>query len=805
MLLGRKHFAHHRTGHTQRRILLQVAHRAEVPQRALAPHNLLLQPPDGVCPLACVELALLSPLAVRFALHLELGVFAPRVAPLSIEKPRGLGGKRHGHALRAHLSVLLRRLPHQPPQLQGSLGVAGALGVDGADPPQKGHRLVLGRGGVLAVRAVCPQLAHAVQREAHLDVSHQLGLALSQLCLARADDFLTSVECRRRGGTQVEVRGAFEKCLLGGGTRAQHLFKARHAVARLGALAPLLGGLHVHRLQMMVELQIDRPLGGEQRHGDILLHAADLVDLGHILPHVSVKEALRHHPPPRMPRGCVTLAVKGKRLRLGLLRLGELGRLVNAKVHAEEARDALDVVKSPHRRCAAQHPLVGRFQRLDGRQVTPLEVGELVHHHALPVKELKRRALHMPPVALDGRRLQPPWIGAHRRLALFTPRAAGRHLALLFGISFARSTLLLLARGRPVVLLRTAVIVIVIGLGPGPSHGLLLRSRITSALRRILPNARIYAVLALAGHLAQHATMRAEALGHGKLGGFDQRGALQPLGVEVGDVQVGLGAGLYRGVHGRRAAFAHQLLDAVLDVFHGDAVCRLKVARIALGGRQLLADAAKRRHALKVHLRAEDATRHDDEVHLLDALDGEAVEVGRRVDHLNAKRAARELAHLVGPLLEEVRRRQHQRCARTDGATQRRLCGRLNRRLGTCNLRVDEAQRDGGLAIANLVCHHAATNLYRARRAPFGAPAQRRQTRLDDLFLDEGARLPLLLQHPPQRAQLLRPQRVALEVRRLVCWCVRLVGRQREGQRRGASRRGRLLALGHHAPRHARW
>eukprot|EP00959_Pyramimonas_sp_CCMP1952_P161409 3375389-Pyramimonas_sp.AAC.2 len=102
-----------------------------------------------------------------------------------------------------------------------------------------------------------------------------------------------------------------------------------------------LDGLHLHGLEVVLELHVDGALrGGEGDRLNVLL-PGDLVDLRHVLPHEPVQEHLRQLVAPRVPGGGVHLAEVVELFRLGLLLLGAGRSLVRPEVDAQEGGNAL--------------------------------------------------------------------------------------------------------------------------------------------------------------------------------------------------------------------------------------------------------------------------------------------------------------------------------------------------------------------------------------------------------------------------------------------------------------------------------
>ena len=159
------------------------------------------------------------------------------------------------------------------------LGVADTLRLNLVEPPQK--RLVLLQ-VPLVVKGqtlLAGQVLQAVHHPPGLDDHHvQVGLASLELLLADFDNVLARAE--RLAGVVVELKlgASLDESLLGGGGTLQNEGEALIPVA-LGRTTLLLLRLHVHRLEVVIELEVDGSLSRSQLdvHRDLL--GLDLVNL----------------------------------------------------------------------------------------------------------------------------------------------------------------------------------------------------------------------------------------------------------------------------------------------------------------------------------------------------------------------------------------------------------------------------------------------------------------------------------------------------------------------------------------------
>mmetsp|Transcript_43199 Transcript_43199/g.82401 ORF Transcript_43199/g.82401 Transcript_43199/m.82401 type:complete len:279 (+) Transcript_43199:1071-1907(+) len=195
-----------------------------------------------------------------------------------------------------------------------------------------------------------------------LNLAEQLLFAVPQLGVPHLHHRLA--RCVRALGCtfQVKVRASLQQSFLGGAACPEHLPQPALLVALpsvLGAALHRLHRLHLHRLQMMLQLHVDGALGGGQEHVLQVLLPRDLVNLRHVLPHEPVQEGLRQRVATRVPGARVHLSKVMELLHLGLLLFAALRRLVLAQVHAQERSHALDIVKVLHRRGSRQTPAEG--------------------------------------------------------------------------------------------------------------------------------------------------------------------------------------------------------------------------------------------------------------------------------------------------------------------------------------------------------------------------------------------------------------------------------------------------------------
>mmetsp|Transcript_13160 Transcript_13160/g.23599 ORF Transcript_13160/g.23599 Transcript_13160/m.23599 type:complete len:799 (-) Transcript_13160:2667-5063(-) len=508
----------------------------------------------------------------------------------------------------------------------------------------------------------------------------------------------------------------------------------------LPSLPPLDGllRLHVDGLQVVLQLQVDRPLGGRQ--GDLLqvLLGLDLVDLGDVLAHVAVHELLGDHVPAGVPRVGADLVEEPEPLGGGPL-LVLLLLLGHAQVQAQEPGHASHILKVARRGSTGKAPAERGLQPgADDLAVPLLQVRELVHHHAGPGEELEWWAAQTAPVVPHFALPEPPGILLFFCLGGYPCGAFGLlgrgGIVLVIHITAVGLARLPLGLGLPFV---------PFGLGSGGLVGLVCLVRGLFAHRqplRRVPTGRVQ--LHSGGHRLRAVPPRRGDRLPDRLGPLGLQGLHLPLqglaGLPVDDVEVA----------------------AVLV-------------------RQLVAP-RQGRQPLVVEVLPEDLDRRHHDVRVLHVLDRQPVEVRDRLQghHLPAlHRLAHELGHLVGPLPHEVPG------AQDEGGPHRHVPLRHARGHGRGRPRgrVDQAQRDGGLAVADLVRDDAPPDQGRQLHAGLRPPPELGQHGLDHLLLHERRGRRLLAQHPRQGPQLLGPQGVLLEVRGLLGGGVVAVRRQPQG------------------------
>mmetsp|Transcript_9491 Transcript_9491/g.36926 ORF Transcript_9491/g.36926 Transcript_9491/m.36926 type:complete len:445 (-) Transcript_9491:5302-6636(-) len=281
------------------------------------------------------------------------------------------------------------------------LGVADTLRLNLVEPPQK--RLVLLQ-VPLVVKGqtlLAGQVLQAVHHPPGLDDHHvQVGLASLELLLADFDDVLARAECLAGVVVELKLGASLDESLLSGGGTLQNEGEALIPVA-LGRTTLLLLRLHVHRLEVVVELEVDGPLSRSQLdvHRDLL--GLDLVNLGDVLPDEAVQEALGHLVPGLVPVLRGLLLEELERLSLGDLLLGEPRGLVGAEVGSEKRGGFLDLAKRADGGSAGEAPPRLGLEAENHAPVAGLEVSELIDDDAPPMEHLQGRGGGLCPVRLN--------------------------------------------------------------------------------------------------------------------------------------------------------------------------------------------------------------------------------------------------------------------------------------------------------------------------------------------------------------------------------------------------------------------
>ena len=637
---------------------------------------------------------------------------APGAVDLQVEDRVHRGDARLRNVLGG---ALLRRLVQELDEHLGALGVARALAADRALPLDELVVLLLVLGveqlDVHRLRRLLPLLVKVARVE---NLLVQRLFASLELILAHVDDVLARAHRVALVVVQLKLGAALDQRLLRGGGALQHLRQPLVAVALVAALLLLLR-LHVHRLQVVVQLEVDGALRRAQRnlHRDLL--RADLVNLGDVLAHEAVQEALRDGVPVDVPLLRRALLEELKRLRLGDLALRETRLLVRPEVGAQQRRRVLDLGERAHRGRPGEHPARLRLQAEHHAPVRRFQVRELVHHHAAPVEHLQRRRRHLRPIRANLARVQAPVVLVHDvkvltllvilvihlgallglRRALRLDRLAAAHglellVRLLLGIhkeirvvvdhvvlgvrhrlgrralgrraARRRSNLVILRR----LLHRRRGLLHRRGLGRGLllldwrglGRGLLLLHRRGLGSGLLL---RLLLLLARALSLSRLVHVPEALLAARRLGGLHQLIPLEALGrddAHVLNLALALAHALGRG---GGAARAGERLRLRLEARQAPVVGSRKVApgvgRLAVGH---ATGAGEPRESLEVERRAQHARGADDHVRVLDVRDGKVRDVRHRADdHLLQLARLRELFNLARPLPQQLRRRQH--------------------------------------------------------------------------------------------------------------------------------------------------
>ena len=167
----------------------------------------------------------------------------------------------------------------------------------------------------------------------------ELVLAALQLARARRDDCVARVDRRLGAARHVKVRAALHQRLVWRLGAAEHGGEARLAIVLALALGldRLVVVLHVKRLEVVLQLDVERALRRRERHTHRLLAPRDLVDLCNVLPHVAVEEALRERVALRVPRGRVHLLEELEALDRRLLLLVLLRQLRGVRLAQPDA------------------------------------------------------------------------------------------------------------------------------------------------------------------------------------------------------------------------------------------------------------------------------------------------------------------------------------------------------------------------------------------------------------------------------------------------------------------------------------
>ena len=728
-------------------------------------------------------------------------------------------------------------------------GVADTLRLDLVEPPQK--RLVLLQvklvveGHTLLAGHVLEALHHPPGLD---DVLIEALLALLQLLLADVDDVLAGAKSLAGVVVELKLGASLDESLLGGGGALQNDGEALVPVALVTA-ALLLLRLHVHRLEVVVELEVDGPFRRSQLDVHRDLPPLDLVNLGDVLPDEAVQEALGNLVPGLVPVLRGLLLEELERLSLGDLLLGEPWGLVGTEVGAEEGRGVLDLAKRANRGSAREAPPRLGLEPENHAPVAGLEVGELVDDDSSPVEHLEGRGGGFGPVLLNLRGVKAPVILIPGLNLVVLVASLGALLSLggaclggllALGLSLVAlgvnggEVILGVLDGRLTLKLRVVGKVVRLGLGvfdnlsrrgapgcvPGPRREGLERSLLGNRLGGLdrgrlglgLAESRGGSCGLLGGcrDLLDGLGSRRRRVGSldvpeallatRSLGDVDQRGTLEALRRDVHDLLLlGEVAGTPAHVRGCcGGAFTGESLDLVLERAECLAVRVGKLA--ARGGGLAVGEAVasrEPREALEVGWRSKHGGGADDHVRLLHLLDGEVGDVGDSANDDRLELALLgELLNLPWPLAQELGGREYQgslRRHRADGI------GRSGTLLGPSDLgREHGSDGDGRLAVSNLVGDDAAANHALNPGPAIHAQTERWKDRLGNLLLDEGNRGLLLPYHPAERAELLGAQGVlGGPARGLRHLRVAAVGGERKG---GKSLGGVVLLVPDHLP-----
>mmetsp|Transcript_1963 Transcript_1963/g.7639 ORF Transcript_1963/g.7639 Transcript_1963/m.7639 type:complete len:325 (+) Transcript_1963:969-1943(+) len=187
----------------------------------------------------------------------------------------------------------------------------------------------------IVFRSKVRHLRHLRQHGARLENGFTEFLqAIFLLSLANVHDVLASSKRSSRFVIQFEVRHALQKCFFCGRRVAEDGSETGVAVT-LRRASLLLLRLHVHGLQVVIELKVDSTLSWSKLNITHIFFELDLIDFSNVLSHVTVQKALRHLPSSLVPLLCRLLLKELERLHLRDFRLVIARNFVAAEVDTE--------------------------------------------------------------------------------------------------------------------------------------------------------------------------------------------------------------------------------------------------------------------------------------------------------------------------------------------------------------------------------------------------------------------------------------------------------------------------------------